>query len=138
MKYLELFEIYTNKEQESKEFFLEKLDNCYQVTRENKFPEWVYWVYDPEKVKDKAFTRSSKFGLVNSVLNDEEFNEIKEQVIFWQDLKNKYFYVDYDKIWSVFKSKLGLNYQEIKDLTTGWLNEHTKLKEYICLEKGWL
>ena len=131
MKHLKLFETFTNKEEEAKKFFLEKLSNCYQITRENKFSNYVYWVYDPEKVKDKAFTRSSKFGLVNSVLNDEKFIEIKDHVIFWQDLKNEYFYVNYEKIWSVFESKLGLNYQEIKDLTTGWLNKHTKLREYI-------
>ena len=132
MKYLKLFESYKNEE--AKDFFLEKLNGCYQVTRENKFPEIIYWVYDPIKVKDKdfrAFNRASTFGFFGSGgLNDEDFKEIKDQVIFWQDLKNEYFYISYKKIWSVFESKLGLNYQEIKKLTTGWLSEHTKLKQY--------
>ena len=124
----QLFESYKNEK--AKEFFLEKLNGCYQVTRENKFSNYIYWVYDPEKAKDKAFNRASTFGFFGSGLNDEDFKEIRDKVIFWQELENEYFYISYKKIWSVFESKFRFNYQEIKDLTTGWLNEHTKLKQY--------
>ena len=44
------------------------------------------------------------------------------------DKKNGYFWVDYDKIWSVLESKYGLNDQEISELIKGMVEEHLKLE----------
>ena len=55
---------------------------------------------------------------------------MKNDIIFRQDDESKCLFIEYDKIWSVLESKFGLDYKEIKELTTGWLNEHTNLKGY--------
>jgi hypothetical protein len=45
------------------------------------------------------------------------------------DEKNNNFWIDHDKIWSVFESKFHLNYDEIKLLTKGMMEEYLNLKD---------
>ena len=45
-----------------------------------------------------------------------------------QDLKNKTLWINYDKVWSVFKFKYKLEYQQIQYLTKCLLEEHYNLK----------
>ena len=49
-------------------------------------------------------------------------------------LNNKYneFWVSYKNIWSVYESKYDLNYQQIKELFKGILEEHFNLKEFTA------
>ena len=54
----------------------------------------------------------------------------KENYLFDQDKKYKYFYISYDNIWSVFELKFNLNYQEISDFMKGMVDKHFKLKGY--------
>jgi hypothetical protein len=54
----------------------------------------------------------------------------KDNVILYKyNENNRYFWIDYDKIWSIFKSKFHLNYYEIKLLTKGMVEEHLNLKD---------
>jgi hypothetical protein len=60
-----------------------------------------------------------------------------------QDLKNADFWFDYDKIWSVFESKFGMNYNEIKSFMNGMVEKHFKMKGFTtcivnsCKCFGW-
>ena len=52
------------------------------------------------------------------------------EVVMEQDKKNKDFLFDYDKIWSFFESFFGMEYQEIQEVLSYWLEETLKLKGY--------
>jgi hypothetical protein len=43
-----------------------------------------------------------------------------------QDIKTGICLISYWNIWSVLESEFGLNYKQIKDLTTGILKQHIK------------
>jgi hypothetical protein len=45
-----------------------------------------------------------------------------------QDIKTGTCLIGWVNIWSIFPSEFGLNYQQIKDLTTGILKQHLKHK----------
>ena len=59
---------------------------------------------------------------------DSEFYQINGEILFEQDSKNEYFWVHYDKIWSVLNSKHGLNQQEIRELIQSMVWERLKRK----------
>jgi hypothetical protein len=40
---------------------------------------------------------------------------------YYYDSKTKYLWIDYDNIWSVFKSKYGIGYVDIQQLITGYV-----------------
>ena len=46
--------------------------------------------------------------------------------IFEQDFKNGYFWCQYDKVWSVFETDHGLNYNEIRDFVKTMLEKYFK------------
>jgi hypothetical protein len=48
-------------------------------------------------------------------------------VLYKYNEKDRYFYIDYNKIWFVFKSKFHLNNKEISLLTKGIVEEHFNL-----------
>ena len=52
------------------------------------------------------------------------------EVVMEQDKKNKDFLFDYDEIWSFFESFFGMEYQEIQEFLSYWLEETLKLKGY--------
>ena len=49
--------------------------------------------------------------------------------IFDYNKENGYFWVNYVLVWSVFESEFGLNYDQIKGLIKGSVEEHFKLKD---------
>jgi hypothetical protein len=51
-----------------------------------------------------------------------------DEVIFDYNKKNKVVYVSYDEIWSFFESFFGMDYQQIRDITKDWVEEHYKLR----------
>jgi len=51
-------------------------------------------------------------------------------VFMEQDKKIKYFYFDYDDIWSFFKSFFGMEHEQIQEVLSYWLEETLKLKGY--------
>ena len=53
-----------------------------------------------------------------------------DKILFQQEMKNKYFWVEYDFIWSIFESKYGLNYTETQAFIKDVLETHIKLEGY--------
>jgi hypothetical protein len=49
------------------------------------------------------------------------------EVVFEYNKKNGYVGISYDKIWSFLDNFFGLEYEEIRDLTKVWVEEHYKL-----------
>ena len=50
--------------------------------------------------------------------------------VMGQDYKNKQIWVCYELIWRKLESEFSLNYEEIRDLIKGWLEEDYKLKGF--------
>ena len=96
-----LIENFNNKEKEMEEFFL-------QLSHINEL--------------------DIKFNFIE--YKDTLFYLYKNKCLFDQDKKTMYFYINYDKIWSVFEKEFSLNYQEIKDFMSGMVEKHFKLKDY--------
>ena len=59
---------------------------------------------------------------------DSEFYRVDDKILFEQDSKNRWFLVDYDKIWSVLESDNDLNYKEIRELIQVMVWERLKRK----------
>jgi len=83
---------------ECRNFFLKQFDNC-------KIK------YDFEKYENKLFF----------------FNE-ENRIVGDYNLKRHIFWMDYDKIWSIFESQFNLNYIDIKVLTRYLVETHFKLR----------
>jgi DNA-directed RNA polymerase delta subunit len=55
-------------------------------------------------------------------------------VVMEQNKKNKRFWFDYDDIWSFFESFLGMEYQQIEEVLSYWLEETLKLEGYTPIK----
>ena len=49
-------------------------------------------------------------------------------VIFDYNKKNDVVYINYDEVWSFFETFFGMEYQQIRDITKAWVEEHYKLR----------
>ena len=58
-----------------------------------------------------------------------------DECYFYFNLKNRRFYVEYDKIWSIFQSKFQLNYNDIQPFMKYMLERHFKLMDFTPLFK---
>ena len=56
------------------------------------------------------------------------------QVIMEIDKRNRYFYVDYDTIWSFFEKVFSMKDIEIQQLMNTWLEETFNLKGFTPME----
>jgi len=61
---------------------------------------------------------------------DSIFYKKNGKVVMEQDKKNKNFRFDYDNIWSFFESFFGVEYEQIQEVLSYWLEETLKLKDY--------
>ena len=52
-----------------------------------------------------------------------------ETELFDQDKKSRYFYINYDEIWSFFEKNFGLKYNDIQSITKELVERHFKLKD---------
>ena len=52
-----------------------------------------------------------------------------KNVLFDQYKKSGRFYINYDKIWSIFGSKFNLKYNDIQSITKKMVERHFKLKD---------
>jgi hypothetical protein len=52
------------------------------------------------------------------------------KVVMMEDKKFKFFWFDYDKIWSFFESFFGMEYLQIQDVLNYWLEDTFKLEGY--------
>ena len=69
------------------------------------------------------------------IIKSEEYPNLvffkkNRKVVMEQDKKNKRFYFDYDGIWSFFESFFGMEYEQIMEVLSYWLEETFKLEGY--------
>jgi len=64
---------------------------------------------------------------------DSIFFKKNGKVLMEQNKENKRFYFDYDGIWSFFESFFGMEYEQIMEVLSYWLEETLKLKGYTPL-----
>ena len=57
-----------------------------------------------------------------------------ESMLFVQDKKKGWFYMNYDKIWSIFKTKFKLNYGDIQSITKKIVEKHFKLNDITTVQ----
>ena len=76
------------------------------------------WFLD--QITDLEEVRSNKYP-------ESIFYKKNGEVLFEYNQKTNYFWVHYSKIWLFFESNYGLNYQEIRDLIRGVVEEHLNL-----------
>ncbi len=67
---------------------------------------------------------------ISDKYQDFVFYVKNDLILFQQELKNRYFWVKYDLIWSVFESKYELNYAETQLFIKDILETHIKLEGY--------
>jgi hypothetical protein len=82
-----------------------------------------------EKCKQEFKELLSKSYKMKLYQDGVEFLNENDEWLFKYDLKNKYFWIQYKRIWSVFSDKYSLNYQQIKELTTSTLREVYNLQD---------
>lgn len=68
----------------------------------------------------------SKITVDKKSNKDSVFYMVGDSVYMEQYLKTNDFYISYNDFWLVFETKFNLNYQEIKELLCGLLEEHLK------------
>lgn len=99
------------------------------------------YVYDSDNKHIYVYDKSLDDFLVDK-LSGCEIKDSKRytgQYLIWkkdgyvyalQDLKNKEFYLDHDKIWLFFKSENHMENKEIQAFVSERLNDHFKLEDY--------
>ena len=102
-----------------KEFVDYWFNQCIPMVHED-LPMNIIYYYDP------ILLRISKLNYLNGV--EEVLKPTEEsEWLFYQDQKNGWFDVKYNKIWSVLESKYNMDHQQIKDFFVAWLKEHDKI-----------
>ena len=103
-------------------FLIDNFNKCIPMTHDD-YPDILH-------VYDKKILRQRKLNRVLNENTEIKLNPSKDSsiILFRQDYKNNYFWVNYDKIWSLLESKYGLNYKEIKELIKDTLLEPDKMK----------
>jgi hypothetical protein len=73
-----------------------------------------------------------EFGDLTLVVKDDKIFYVDENrkplFYYYQDSKNGYVYINYDKIWIFFESIFGLNTLQTKEILTIWLEETYNLR----------
>ena len=60
--------------------------------------------------------------------SDYIFYQKGKEIIFDYNKKNGDVYINYDEIWSFFRTVFGMEYQQIQDITKAWVEERYKLR----------
>ncbi|MCK9445731.1 hypothetical protein M0Q50_02435 [bacterium] len=109
----------------AEEFLIQQWNKCIWMVHED-YPGNIVMVYD------KHHERKMKLNSLNDSKDEINFIKTNEsRVLFYQDYKNGYLDVNYNKISSVLLSKYNINYNEIKVLIKNTLLEDNKLKQLI-------
>jgi hypothetical protein len=86
----------------------------------NVMLSWMNQNFSPDQLE---IVESEKYP--NSV-----FFRKNGQVVMQQGKESKYFWFDYDEIWSFFKSFFGMEYHQIQEVLDYWLEDALKLERY--------
>jgi hypothetical protein len=72
------------------------------------------------------------FGDLTPVVKDDKTfyvdKDRKPLFFYYQDSKNGYVYVNYERIWVFFESIFGLNYSDSQEIVKVWLEETYNLR----------
>ena len=106
--------------EELREWLWNRFNSCYRIESSIKGNYNLYY--------NKGYVRKKKI----QYLLGEDVEEPKEVLsdsicLFELDYKNGDLYCSYDEIWAFFEKNSSYNYQGIRDLIKGLLEEHTKL-----------
>ncbi len=97
------------------------------IITENKLERvvihWMNQNFSPDQLE---IFKSEKYP-------DSIFFKKNGKVVMEQDKKSKYFWFHYDNIWSFFESFFGMEYKQIQEVLSYWLEKTLKLEGYTPL-----
>jgi hypothetical protein len=77
---------------------------------------------------------NKEFGNLTSVVRDDRtFYVDKDRLplfYYYQDEKNEWVYINYDRLWSLLESIFSMNDLEIRNLLEAWLKDTYNLRGY--------
>ena len=107
---------------EAEQFLISKFNQCVCMTHED-YPESIFHIHD------KLFIREMKMRRVKNDYNDINLKITKDSIIlFEQDYKNKWFNINYSKIWAILQLKYQLNHQQLQQIIKDTLLQPDKLR----------
>ena len=110
----------------TKERFIWLLQNSVKITTE-KYPDAIFYYMDKNierQIKLQSVLDINKHISLN--LNKIDVNNI----LFEQDTKNKWLWIDYDNIWSKLESNIDYKDMDISKMISGWVKDDTNSKLY--------
>jgi len=84
----------------------------------------IFYVYN------KSIERQIKYNRLFNLNKPIKYTLNKNDIIFEQDIKNKYLWYDYNKIFFKLRENDEYKYLEINDLIKRWLDDDTNWKQY--------
>ena len=109
------------------------MNKARQIIRNIKFSEVLDEELNPLTKKVKEFIDDKLEGLIQFESDEYPgfiFYKKDEVILFEQDLKNEWLWCSNQHYWSFFEKEIGLNYDEIQELTRGMLGEHLNCKQF--------
>jgi hypothetical protein len=92
-----------------------------------------------EQKKILAYRFLNRFNDLEKVIKDGRVYYVdkdrKPLFFYFQNKKNEYIYINYDRIWSFFEEFFLMEYEEIQGILKGWLEEVYKIRGFIPKQK---
>ena len=104
----------------------------YKILKEDRtIPRITHYVKD-DKDKTEIKWLNNEYGDLEPYETDKYPNHIlyknDNQVIFDYNKQTGFTYVDFNNIWRIFQYYLSMNYQQIQNIITLWLEERYNLR----------
>ena len=118
------------------------MNKAKQIIRNIKFSEVLDKELNPLTKKVKEFIDNKPDGLIQFEMDNYPnslFYKRDDIILFELDLKNERLWCSYEHYWSFFEKEIGLNYDEIQELTRGMVGEHLNCKQFTpaYLRREW-
>ena len=104
-----------------------------QILRDIKLSEVLGTELNPLSKKVKEFIDNKLEGLIQFKTDkypNSIFYKKDEVVLFRQDLKNERLWCSYKHYWSFLEKEIGLNHNEIQELTRGMVGTYLNCKQF--------
>ena len=104
-----------------------------KILRDIKLSEVLGTELNPLTKKVKEFIDDKLEGLVKFEMYEYPnyiFYKKDDIILFEQDLKKERLRCSYEHYWSFFRNDIGLNHNEIQELTRGMVGTHLNCKEF--------
>ena len=109
------------------------MNKARQILRDIKISETLDKELNPLSKKVKEFIDDKLGGLIqfeSDEYPDHLFYRKDDIILFDRDLKNKRLWCSRHHYWSFFNKEIGLNYDEIQELTKYFIGTHLNCKEF--------